>query len=160
GFHREIEHAVAAHLDDEDYRRDRYTIHPIVGTFQSTLLSARRSGDGVAIVGTYPGFEPDGDGTVPRVSATPIEFPHEEGAMFAAERHGSLQHNDGVLVQLAGLLSEQDTSAVRAGADAGLEIDDAYGPGEPVGFRFRAADPMAPLAAVVTDASARAEVAR
>ena len=160
GFHREIEQAVTAHLDDEEYRRGRYTIHPIVGTFQSTLLSARRSGDGVEVLGTYPGFEPDGDGTVPRVSATPIEFPHEEGAMFAAERHGSLQHNDSVLVQLAGLLSEQDTSTVRAGANAGLELDDAYGPGEPVSFRFRAADPMAPLTALVTNADTGAEIAR
>ena len=160
GFHREIELAVAAHLDDEEYRRGRYTIHPIVGTFQATLLSARRSGDDVEVLRTFPGFEPDGDGTVPRVSATPIEFPHEEGAMFAAERHSSLQHNDGVLVQLAGLLSGQDTSAVRAGTDAGLELDDAFGPGEPVAFRFRAADPMAQLTAVVTAARTGTEVAR
>jgi CHAT domain/Lecithin:cholesterol acyltransferase len=159
-FHREIERAVTAHLDDEEYRRARYTIHPIVGTFQATLLSARRSGNGVEALGTYPGFAPDGDGTVPRVSATPIEFPHEEGAMFAAERHGSLQHNDGVLVQLTGLLSEQDTSMVRAGADAGLELDDAYGPAEPVTFRYRAADPMAPLTAVIADAETGAEFAR
>ena len=160
GFHREIEQAVTAHLDDEEYRRGRYTVHPVVGTFQATLLSARRSGDGVEVLGTYPGFVPDGDGTVPRVSATPVEFPREEGAMFAAERHGSLQHNDGVLVQLAGLLSGQDTSAVRAGTDAGLALDDAFGPGEPVGFRFRAADPMAQLTAVVTAARTGAEVAR
>ena len=159
-FHREIERAVTAHLDDEEYRRGRYTIHPVVGTFQPTLLSARLSGDDVESLGTYPGFEPDGDGTVPRVSATPIEFPHEEGAMFAAERHGSLQHNDGVLVQLAGLLSGQDTSRIRAGTDAGLELDDAFGPGEPVAFRFRAADPMASLTAVVTAADTGAEVAR
>ena len=160
GFHREIERAVTAHLDDELYRRSRYRIHPIVGTFQATLLSARRSGDSIDVVRTYPGFAPDGDGTVPRVSATPIEFPHEEGAMFAAERHGSLQHNDGVLVQLAGLLSGQDTSRVRAGTGAGLELDDAFGPGEPVTFRFRAADPMALLIAVVTTADLRVEVAR
>jgi hypothetical protein len=159
-FHREIEQAVTAHLDDEEYRRSRYTIHPIVGTFQATLLSARRSGDDVELLGTFPGFTPDGDGTVPRVSATPIEFAHEEGAMFAAERHGSLQDNDGVLVQLAGLLSGQDTSRVRAGTDAGLELDDAFGPGEPVVFRFRAADPMAQLTAVVTAADTGAEIAR
>jgi hypothetical protein len=159
-FHREIERAVTAHLDDEAYRRGRYTIHPVVGTFQATLLSARRSGGGVEVLGTFPGFEPDGDGTVPRVSATPIEFPHEEGTMFASERHGSLQHNDGVLVQLAGLLSGQHTSRVRAGTGAGLELDDAFGLGEPVVFRFRAADPMAPLTAVVTAAGTGAEVAR
>ena len=158
-FHREIEQAVTAHLDDQDYRRGRYTIHPIVGTFQATLLSARRSGDDVEVLGTCPGFAPDGDGTVPRVSATPIEFAHEE-PMFTANRHGSLQHNDGVLVQLAGLLSGQDTSRVRGGTGAGLELDDAFGPGEPVAFRFRAADPMAPLTAIVSAAETRTEVAR
>ena len=42
-FHREIERAVPAHLDDEEYLRNRYAIHPIVGTFQRTLLSARSS---------------------------------------------------------------------------------------------------------------------
>lgn len=160
GFHREIERAVAAHLDDEAYRRGRYAIHPIVGTFQGTLLSARRSGGDVEIVGAFPGFAPDGDGTVPRVSATPIEFPHEEGAMFVGERHGSLQHNEAVLVQLTGLLSGQDTSRVRAGSHAGLDLDDAYGPDEPVAFRFRAADPMAQLTAVIRNAGTGAEVAR
>jgi pimeloyl-ACP methyl ester carboxylesterase len=159
-FHREIERAVAAHQGDEAYRCGRYTIHPIAGTFQATLLSARQSGRSVEMLRSYPGFAPDGDGTVPRVSATPIEFPHEEGAMFAAERHGSLQYNDGVLAQLAGLLSGQDTARVRAGTAAGLELDDAFGPGEPITFRYRAADPMAPLTAVVTTGDGRFDVAR
>jgi len=159
-FHREIEQAVTAHFDSEEYRRGGYTIDPIVGTFQPTLLSAQRVGGGVEFLRAYPGLVPDGDGTVPRVSATPIEFRHEYGAMFTAERHGSLQHNAAVLVQLAGLLSGQDTSRVRAGASAGLELDDMFGPGEPIAFRFRASDPMAPLNALVTDADTGAEVAR
>ena len=160
GFHREIENAVAAHLDDAEYRRNRYAIHPVVGTFQPTLLSARAAADDVQMLDALPGYEPDGDGTVPRVSATPIEYPHEEGAMFAAERHGSLQNNDGVLVQLAGILSGQDTSRVRAGTDIGLDIDDAFGPGEPVTFRARSKDPMAPLTAVLTAADQGQEVDR
>jgi len=159
-FHREIEDAVAAHLDDDEYRRNRYAIHPVVGTFQPTLLSARASAGGIQMLDALPGYEPDGDGTVPRVSATPIEYPHEEGAMFAAERHGSLQNNDGVLVQLAGLLSGQDTSRVRAGSDIGLDVDDAFGPDEPVAFRVRSQDPLAPLTAVLTAADSEQDVAR
>jgi len=159
-FHREFEDAVAAHLDDDEYRRNRYAIHPVVGTFQPTLLSARARGDGVQMLGVLPGYEPDGDGTVPHVSATPLEYPHEEGVMFAAERHGSLQNNDGVRVQLAGILSGQDTSRVRAGTDIGLGIDDAFGPGEPVAFRVRSQDPMASSTAVLTAADPGQEVAR
>ena len=159
-FHREIERAVAGHLDDEEYLRDRYAIHPIVGTFQRTLLSARRSGEAVDFLDEYPGDEPDGDGTVPRVSATPIESPHEEGAMFAAERHGSLQNNDAVLVQLAGLLSGRDTSHVRAGSSVGLDLDDAFGPEEPILGNVRCEDPMADLTAILTRADTAEEVNR
>ena len=66
-FHREIENAVAVHLDDDEYRRHRYAIHPVVGTFQATLLSARTAAGGVQMLNALPGYEPDGDGTVPRV---------------------------------------------------------------------------------------------
>jgi hypothetical protein len=148
-FHREIERAVTAHEDDDEYRQNRYAIRPVVGTFQPTLLSARRSGDGIEVIQEFPGEEPDGDGTVPRVSATPIEFPHEEGAMFASEQHGSLQNNDAVLVQLAGILSGRDTSRVRAGSAVGLELDDAFEEGEPVRFQVRSEDPFAELGAIV-----------
>jgi pimeloyl-ACP methyl ester carboxylesterase len=159
-FHREIETAVAEHLDDEEYLRDRYAIHPIVGTFQRTLLSARRSGDTLDFLDEYPGEHSDGDGTVPRVSATPIEFPYEEGAMFAAERHASLQNNDGVLVQLAGLLGGRDTSHVRAGSSVGLDVDDAFGPEEPILVHVRCEDPIADLTAILTRADTAEEVNR
>ncbi len=159
-FHREIERAVTAHQGDEEYLRDRYAIHSIVGTFQRTLLSARRSGDTVDFLDQYPGEDPDGDGTVPRVSATPIEFPHEEGAMFAAERHASLQNNDPVLVQLAGILSGRDTSRVRAGSNIGLDLDDAFGPDEPIAFKVRSEDPVAELTAVLSRADTDDDVAR
>ena len=59
-----------------------------------------------------------------------------------------------------GILSGQDTSRVRAGSDIGLDIDDAFGPGEPVAFRVRSKDPMAPLTAVLTAADPGQEVAR
>jgi pimeloyl-ACP methyl ester carboxylesterase len=159
-FHREIEAAVTAHLDDDEYLRNRYAIHPIVGTFQRTLVSARMSGDTVEFLDRYPGEDAGGDGTVPRVSATPIEFPHEEGAMFVAERHASLQNNDPVLVQLAGILSGRDTSRVRAGSSVGLDLDDAFGLGEPIYFRVRSEDPLAELTAVVSFADTHGTAAR
>jgi pimeloyl-ACP methyl ester carboxylesterase len=160
GFHREIEKAVRAHLDDEEYLRNRYAIHPIIGTFQRTLLSARRSGERLEFLHHYPGEDPDGDGTVPRVSATPIEVPREQGAMFAAERHASLQNHDAALVQLAGILSSRDTSRVRAGSSVGLDLDDAFGPEEPISFAVRSEDPMAELTAVLTRADTAEEVTR
>jgi pimeloyl-ACP methyl ester carboxylesterase len=157
GFHREIEGAVQDHLNDEQYLRDRYATHAIVGTFQPTLLSARLSRGRVEFLHERDG-DTDGDGTVPRVSATPIELSHEEGAMFAADRHASLQNNDAVLVQLAGILSGQDTSRVRAGSRLGLELDDAFGSDEPFTFNVQTEDPMAELSALITRADTGEEV--
>ena len=136
---------------------DRYAIHAIVGTFQPTLLSARLYQGRVEFMHERNG-DTDGDGTVPRVSATPIELSQEEGAMFAADRHASLQNNDAVLVQLAGILSGRDTSRVRAGSRLGLELDDAFGSDEPLTFNVQSEDPMAELSALITRADTGEEV--
>jgi pimeloyl-ACP methyl ester carboxylesterase len=152
-FHREIERAVDAHLDDDEYRSNRYAIHPIVGTFQPTSLSAELRGSEVEILRTYEGEDRGGDGTVPRDSATPIELAHEEGATFAAERHGSLQNLDSVLVQLAGVLTGRDTGAFRGlpASRLGLDLDDLYGADEPIPVRVRSEDQSAELVASIVD---------
>jgi pimeloyl-ACP methyl ester carboxylesterase len=165
-FHREIERAVEAHADDDEYRSNGYAIHPIVGTFQPTGQSARRSGTGVEILRSYRDEDRGGDGTVPRDSATPIELPHEEGATFASERHASLQNLDSVLVQLAGVLTGRDTAAFRGlpATRLGLDLDDLYGADERITVRVRSEDQAAELSAWVVDERgvevARTELAR
>lgn len=160
-FHREIEHAVEKHVDDDEYMRDRYAIHPIVGTFQPTSQSAVRDGDTVEILRRYKGEDLDGDGTVPRVSATPIEIEREEGAMFAAERHASLQNLDAALVQVAGVLTGRPTGAFRdVRTGLGLDVEDVYATDEPVSMRVRSEDESAELTVVVVDAETGSEAAR
>jgi pimeloyl-ACP methyl ester carboxylesterase len=164
-FHREIEHAVQEHRDDAEYREHGYTIHPIVGTFQPTNQSVIRTGDTVTTLRTLRDEDRDGDSTVPRDSATPIEFEHEEGAMFAAERHGSLQNLDAALVQLSGLVTGHDTSSFRGFTDRlGLDTEDLYAAEEPVTIRARSEAGAAPLTAAFTDERgteiARTELAR
>lgn len=152
-FHREIERAVEAHADDDDYMANRYAIHPIVGTFQPTGQSAARAGSEVEILPSYRGEDRGGDSTVPRDSATPIELPHEEGATFAAERHASLQNLDSALVQLSGVLSGRDTGTFRdlPGSRIGLDLDDLNGADQPVPVRVRSEDQAAVLTARVVD---------
>jgi hypothetical protein len=99
-FHREIEAAVDGHLKDQAYLDAHYEILPIVGTFQPTNHSGVRRGDAVEMLRTIGGTDPDGDSTVPLPSATPLELSEDPREMYANERHGSLQNNDGVLVQL------------------------------------------------------------
>lgn len=138
-FHDEIADAVKAHEKDDAYLEGRYDLRPVVGTFQPTMHSARAAGDGVEMLATLEGKDLDGDGTVPRPSATPIELKREAGAMFSAERHASLQNTQPVLVQLAGLLSGigVDLPGFRAGARIAFDLEDAYPAGQPVAVRAR-----------------------
>jgi hypothetical protein len=157
-FHEEIRLAVEQHEQDEEYLRERYSIRPVIGTFQPTAQSAKTHGDGVQLIHSYDGEDIGGDGTVPRVSATPIEVEHEENAMFAAQRHASLQNDDPVLAQLAGILSglHLDLAAFRAPPTVGLSLDvnDVYEAGEPVTVKARPErESTDALLAVVEDAS-------
>jgi hypothetical protein len=164
-FHSEIEQAVEAHEKDDAYLRDRYAIRPVIGTFQPTVQSATMKGDGVDLITSYAGIDQDGDGTVPRVSATPLEVEHEENAMFAAQRHASLQNDDPVLTQLAGILSgiDLDLSGFRDLPTVGIsvDLDDVYEVGEPITVQARPErEEAGPLLAVVEDAARPPDDAR
>jgi hypothetical protein len=140
---------------------DRYKIHPIVGTFQATNQSALLAGGAVQLLKEYDGEDRDGDGTVPRDSATPMEIKEEEGAMFAAERHASIQNLDAALVQVAGLLTGRDTSSFRApGVPVGLDIEDAFPAGEPIALSVRCGDPGSALTVVASDTDHGVQQAR
>ena len=165
-FHDEIRNAVKAHEQEDEYRENRYDIRPVVGTLQPTFQSARAAGDGVALIRTYNGEDQGGDGTVPRVSATPVELEHEKNAMFASERHASLQNEDAVLVQLRGVMSglDVDFPAFRDAFPSiglSLELDDAYQTGEPVQVRVHPEEePADSLLVQVFDTETNQEVAR
>src|SRR5262249_52150331 len=77
-FHREIEEKANAHRNDREYRETGYAIVPIVGTRQPTLQSGVLAGGSLTVGFEMPAWIDDmldeGDGTVPRVSAIPIEL--------------------------------------------------------------------------------------
>lgn len=164
-FHREIEDAVKAHEQDAAYRAGRYRIFPIVGTHQPTNQSARFDGTRVVVEKSYRGEDRMGDGTVPRVSATPIEY--KEVPMYAATRHGSLQNADPVLVQLYGILTSLylNLDGFRKGdtapglAHVSLDVDDLYWAGQPIVIRARTDREGTALRATLVDADGGAEVA-
>ncbi len=91
-FHHEIRDAVTANQKDEAYNEHRYGIHPVVGMFQPTAQSASPDGNGVKLLRHYRGEDQDGDGTVPRVSATPLELSNQGREVYIADRHASLQN--------------------------------------------------------------------
>jgi pimeloyl-ACP methyl ester carboxylesterase len=165
-FHREIRDAVEAHLKDQAYIDGRYDLGRIVGINQPTQQSAVRDGDRVRLSRTIGGQDPRGDGTVPRPSATPLEYEDDQGAAFSAERHASLQNDDHCLLQLTGVLTGntirwQQFRGVVQMIDVALDVDDLYSPSEPVLVRAEPErDPQEGLVAIAVDVETGEERAR
>lgn len=150
-FHREIENAVNEHRKDIAYLQGCYTILPIVGTHQPTYQSAALVGDRLSVERALPaGIDKllsDGDGTVPMLSAIPIELSEKYHDTFFPERHGSLQRNTDVLkhlrsrlerMQVRGLPTARGPDEAPEAAEQpaiSLDLDDLYVAGEPVQLR-------------------------
>jgi hypothetical protein len=94
-LHRAIETAVNTHLKDVQYFQAGYKTIPIVGVRQDTLQSAELSDGRFTVDYLLPNqieqFLGDGDGTVPRISAIPIELDKEFRETYLAEQHSYLQ---------------------------------------------------------------------
>jgi pimeloyl-ACP methyl ester carboxylesterase len=158
-FHRTIQDAVDAHREESAYRDGGYRIYPVVGTYQRTTQSARLRDDGITFLAEYEGVDQDGDGTVPRVSATPIELSDDPREMYASERHATLQNKPQVLTQLMGVLSrgEIDLGSYRdvlgrPRPRVSLEVDDLYLSDEPITARIRCEEDSYTVRAVISDA--------
>lgn len=147
-FHREIEAAVKQHRQLGEYWENGYRIVPIVGTHQPTWQSVDLVNGAIVAGNSLPGGVPaalgDGDGTVPRVSAIPIELSDEYRETYAPERHGSLQHNAAILTDLVSRIQQMQSEGVEEVRGAGepgaapepsalgVALDDAYRADEPI----------------------------
>jgi hypothetical protein len=135
----DFHNAILKGVKDRGKQFDEY-VHPVVGTLQPTLQSARLQNGVVEMFNHINGQDMGGDGTVPRVSATPIELSDAGRDMFAADRHASLQNNDAVWAQVQGILQ---TGQINLGAfkvplvQLSVQLDDAYSLDEPVRLRAR-----------------------
>ena len=129
GLYEEIRNAAEQNAKDEAYQTNGYETYPIMGLAQPTFQSATVSNGKVTLLRSFGGKDNSGDGTVPRVSATPFAMSGAHREIYVAEQHGSLQNFDPVLVNLLGVLTgfeidlHQFFSAVQT---LSLDIDDVY----------------------------------
>lgn len=145
-FHSEIRDAVARNRADPKWESLGYDLYPIVGRGQPTSYSAKLVGDVVETGTTYGGKDLGGDGTVPRVSAVPIEFDAipRRGDMYTSTKHGSLQNSSEVLDHIVGRINDlyTDYGGFRSWSsppeeDLAVEVPDAALAGESVLIRIR-----------------------
>jgi hypothetical protein len=145
-FHRAIESEVKTNATEKRYQ-DGFGLLPYVGTGQTTLQSAKLENGRVRMSDRLPrGFDPlyaDGDGTVPTVSAVPIEMSDRWNHVNSLhERHGALLRPDvldGHLLDHLKGMQARGLSSIRGHAMSesrglALSVDPLYEFGEPVGL--------------------------
>jgi len=127
-FHDELDAAAGARP------AGTYDVHPIVGTWQRTSTTARLVGDQVEPSETIGEENEAGDGTVPRLAATPKALrPDSPGICWVPDQHGSLQSNRAVLDELEGILTAQPViRRASAGVEIGVRTDPLVLAGEPL----------------------------
>jgi hypothetical protein len=161
-FHQEIEDAQAANARTSAYVERGYTLLPVVGIEQPTLQSVKSSAGKADLLRSYDNQDMGGDGTVPRVSATPLELSDAEREIYAAEMHGSLQNADGALANLKGVLTRRNINLGRFRAELPtaltLDLDDVVLAGEPLTVRVRASEGNPAVTAHLTHMGNRTEL--
>ena len=141
-FHQEVQDAQALNAKSGEYAERGPTVIPVVGIEQPTAQTAAMAGGKLTLQNSYEGRDMGGDGTVPRVSATPIEMSEAKREIYAAESHGALQNADGTLANLRGVLTRDkiDLRKFQRAEDAAmltLDVDDVVLPGEALTVRVR-----------------------
>ena len=148
-FYRKIEkgHEANKNLDEYDVR-----LLPVIGWGHTTLQSAKNLGHSVE-VGTElpPAVDKvltDGDGTVPRVSAIPIELHHKTEQWWPwNQKHATIQNNETLLGNTTQILSVLQGRLGQPARGPGatpepnkidLNLEDAYLSSEPVLIRVTA----------------------
>jgi pimeloyl-ACP methyl ester carboxylesterase len=149
-FHDEIRNAVTQNRRHPKWEEAGYGIYPIVGRTQLTDYIGRLEGKSLVMSRLYKGEDLGGDGTVPRVSAIPLEFDDQRrrGDMYATSKHGSLQNTRAVLDHVAGRINDLYTQfgdfrnvGVAAGEEIALETSDVLQDDEPLIVRARPGTP-------------------
>lgn len=159
-FHDEIDDAADANKNNPTYKNTFVTC-PIVGVIQPTMQSAELVNGVIIISEVLPSFLldrahlGDGDGTVPQVSATPVQMGDLEALSivdYIAESHGALQKQPSILlnllkgIQTVQTASQEDvrgslgsvTRGKRSGIKGiGLSLDDLYLVNEPIILRAK-----------------------
>jgi len=161
-FHNEIDDAADVNQENAVYLKSFVTC-PVVGSLQPTMQSAKLSNGVISVAESLPDwlsdrtYLSDGDGTVPQVSATPVQMDDRDKLAFVdyiSESHGALQNQPTVLlnllrgIQTAQAPSSGDVrSAVRGVAKGtrsnvkgiGLRVEDLFLAKEPVTLRAKVA---------------------
>lgn len=129
-----LDDAMRFHAQLDGAQAGGYDLHPIVGFRQPTKTTARFDHGHVVPLYSIGGNDEGGDGTVPRLAATPAKFrPDHPTIRSAAERHGALQSNRSVLDELEFVLGARSEPYRASGqVELSVTVDELVMSGEPI----------------------------
>jgi pimeloyl-ACP methyl ester carboxylesterase len=108
-----------------------YEVQSIVGLRQPTAQTIAMSEKGVELLNEHEGHDYAGDGTVPRFSASWPEWERDDRAVFASQRHASLQDTDLIRDQLQGVLTAVPLGQFKGtGVELSVDLPEAIVEGE------------------------------
>lgn len=126
-FHDEISKAIDKNMLIDDYVSRGYNLIPIVGISQKTLQMANlTSGGKLDFFYEFENGYNDGDGTVPRPSATPYDLEGKQTEIFVCQKHSTLQNANSTIDKVKGIMSDEslDWDAFRnENSTISLEMD-------------------------------------
>jgi pimeloyl-ACP methyl ester carboxylesterase len=131
---------------------------PLVGTRQPTLTTAQVSADFSVIADEeIGGTDEAGDGTVPRLAATPHLMDTSSPTIhWAADKHSALPHNGSVLDQLEGILAAYPAHRGPGLAEVSVRVEEFADAGAPVPVQAEVlSEPTLSLEARVLDEQGR-----
>ncbi len=163
-FHDGIDDAADVNYKDNIYYQSFVTC-PIVGVMQPTQQMAELINGKIQVSQTLPKVVldnapncTDGDGTVPQISATPIQMNDQQRLAivdYIAESHGSLQNQQNILLSLLnkfqtaqdttpqnvrGAIESVDSRSKSAVKGIGLEVEDLYLPDEAIVLKAKVSE--------------------
>jgi hypothetical protein len=148
-FHIELRDGMEAH-------RTAYDSHPLLARTQPTDTTCRLVDGKVVALRTIEGRDEAGDGTVPRLSASPYGVKQSDPInRYVMDKHGALCANEAALVQLEGVLTAHEQIAKDPDFPLGVACDDVLLAGEALEVSIAAPSELALSARVVDDEGRR-----
>jgi hypothetical protein len=145
-FHLELRAGMAANAGS-------YRSHPILARTQPTSTTARLVDGRIVALRTIEGRDEAGDGTVPRLSASPYGVTQADPInRYVMDKHGALCANAAALVELGGVLTAREVVPRDVDFPIGIACDDVLLADEALDVTVDAASELALGARVVDDA--------
>jgi hypothetical protein len=120
-------------------RSPKYKTLVLKGVDQPTSQSAVLQGGQIKPLNTYNGSDKSGDGTVPRPSSHPPEWPDEGSSTFVSQSHAVLQSTKSILTQVFGMLTG-NLGKFMGGTGIGLDVPALAKAGEGISIEVKSRD--------------------